>query len=296
MTAAWARIGPTGQGIALRVLAGLLLAAMLACVKALSDAVPLGQIVFFRALFGMIPLVVYLWLRNEFPAGLRTRRPMGHVLRSVLGAAAMFASFAAVARLSVAEATLLSYLSPLFLALLAVPFLGERMTSPRAIALGLGMAGVAALTLPDIAGGWDARRLAGIMLGIAAGILTALALLQIRRLTSTENPGAIAFYFALVSAVGGLATLPSGWVTPSAQGMALLVAAGLFGGLAHIATTLSLKLAEASAIAPFEYLTLIWAVLTDLLLFGTPVGPAFFLAVPLLLTGAGVAARGARRR
>ncbi|MBR3371326.1 MAG: DMT family transporter [Rhodobacteraceae bacterium] len=296
MTTLWNRTGPTGQGIALRILAGFLLAAMMACVKVLSDSIPLGQIVFFRSFFGMVPLVVYLVVLREFPSGLRTRRPMGHILRSVLGGVSMFASFAAVARLTVAETTLLSYMSPLFMSFLAVLLMGERLTPARLAGLVLGLSAVLVLTLPEIAGDWNAERLTGIALGLCAGILTALAMLQVRHLTRTEHPGAIAFYFALIAAIGGLATLPLGWVMPQGLELVVLIAAGLFGGLAHIATTLSLKLAEASAIAPFEYLTLIWAVMTDLLLFGTPIGPAFFLSVPLLMTGAAVAANGSRRR
>ena len=287
---------PTSQGILLRILAGVMLAGMLACVKLLSESVPLGQIVFFRSFFGLIPLIVYLVLLCEFPAGLKTRRPYGHILRSVIGGISMFASFAAVARLTVAEATLLSYMSPLFMSLLAVRLMGERMTRSRAAGLFFGLAAVMVLTLPNITGDWDAERITGIVLGLTAGLLTALAMLQVRHLTRTENPGAIAFYFAAIATLGGLATLPLGWVLPTAPELALLIAAGLFGGLAHLATALSLKLAEASAIAPFEYITLIWAILTDLILFGTPIGPAFFLSVPLLLTGVAIATNGNRRK
>ena len=80
-------------GVFLRVLAGLLFAAMSICVKGLSGSTPLGEIVFFRSLFALIPLAVFLWVRSELPSGLATRRPLGHLLRSALGAAAMFASF-----------------------------------------------------------------------------------------------------------------------------------------------------------------------------------------------------------
>ena len=296
--ARWAAAGPLGQGIALRVLSGALFVAMGGCVKALSEAVPLGQIVFFRAFVAMVPLLVFLWWRAELPSGLRTRRPWGHAVRSLMGAAAMFTSFAAIARLGVAEAVLLGYLAPLFLTLLAVMVLGERLTVARAAGLALGFGGVLVLSAPEITAGgdWDARRVTGIGLGMASAVLTAGALLQIRRLTATESPGAIAFYFAVVSSLAGLATLPLGWVMPSGASLALLVAAGLLGGCAHIAMTVSFKLAEASALAPFEYLTLIWAVTLDLALFGRPIGPVFLLALPMLLASAAITGRGERRR
>ena len=76
-------------GIILRILSGALFAAMAIFVKAVSADVPVGQIVFFRSAFALIPLVVFLWMRGEFPGGLATRRPLDHLLRSALGAAAM---------------------------------------------------------------------------------------------------------------------------------------------------------------------------------------------------------------
>ena len=72
--------------------------------KALSEAAPLGQIVFFRSFFALIPLMIFLAWRHEFPSGLHTRRPLGHLVRSFFGAAAMFTSFASVALLPLAEA------------------------------------------------------------------------------------------------------------------------------------------------------------------------------------------------
>jgi drug/metabolite transporter (DMT)-like permease len=299
MTALWHSASPVMQGILLRVLSGVLFTGMIACVKGVSDTVPLGQIVFFRSFIALGPLVAFLWVTGAFPSGLRTRRPWGHALRACMGAAAMITSFAALARLSVAEATLLGYLAPLFVTILAVLLLGEHLTHSRIWGLILGFSGVFVLTAPDILGNGaelDARRSAGIGLAVLASVLTAGALLQIRRLTATENAGAIAFYFALVASLLGLATSPFGWVMPSGQGLVLLTMAGIFGGFAHIAMTLSFKLAEASALAPFEYLTLIWAVLTDLFLFHSPIGPAFLLALPLLLTGATVTGRGERRK
>lgn len=297
MSMIWSTAGPVRQGIALRIAAGMLFVAMGGCVKAVSDAVPLGQIVFFRSFVAMAPLLVFLWWRAELPSGLRTRRPWGHALRSTFGAAAMFTSFAAIARLGVAEAVLLGYLAPLFLTVLAVLILGERLTPTRLLGLVLGSAGVLVLTMPELlaaGGGWDARRLMGLGLGVASAMLTAGALLQIRRLGRTESPGAIAFYFALVCTLAGLATAPLGWVMPQGPTLWLLIAAGLLGGLAHITMTLSFTLAEASALAPFEYLTLIWAVLIDLVLFGTPIGPVFAVALPLLLASAGITGRGER--
>lgn len=277
-------------GILLRVVSGLLFTAMVVCVKALSDTTPLGQIVFFRSAVALIPLIVFLWLCGEFPGGLKTARPLGHVLRCALGAVAMFTSFATLRFLPVAEATMLSYLSPVMVVALAALLLGEAVTGRRWAGVALGLAGVGLFTVPEFGGEIARDRLTGVALGLLTALLTAGALIQIRHLAKTESAGAIAFYFAAVSALAGLATLPGGWIAPPPVDLALLVAAGLFGGAAHIAMTVSFRLAEASAMAPFEYLTLIWAVIAGLVLLGEVPGAVFLLAAPLIIGGALVAA------
>lgn len=280
-------------GITLRLLSGVLFTAMMVCVKAASTVAPLGQTVFFRSAFALLPIVVFLAWRREFPAGLATRRPGGHLLRSGLGAAAMFASFAALALLPVAEATLLAQLTPVLMALGGVLLLGERLTAHRAGALLLALSGVAVLALPALGAG-EASAL-GYALGALAALLSAGALLTVRRISRTETPGAIAFYFILVSALAGLATWPLGWAALTGPQLGLLVLSGLFGGAAHICMTLALRYAEASRLAPFEYLALIWPVLADLAIFGLAPSAGFLLALPLVLAGAGLAALEGRR-
>ncbi len=283
--------------IGLRILSGMLFACMAMIVKALSDDVPLGQIVFFRSAFALIPLVVFLWMKSEFPSGLTTRRPLGYIARSTFGALAMFTSFASISRLPLAEATLLGYLSPAFTSIAAFFILGERSTIWRLGGIGLGILGVLALVWPELGGGsFDLPRVIGYALGLLTGILTAFAMIMVRSLSKTESPGAIAFYFVLASMAGGLITLPLGWATPDLTSLTLLILAGISGGLAHIAMTLSFRHAEASRLSPFEYLAILWPILADLLIFNAPISGAFVIGLPLVLTSAGVAAIGGRRR
>lgn len=284
-------------GILLRILSGFLFAGMSICIKAIAADIPVGQIVFFRSAFALIPLMIFLWIRVEFPHGLATRRPLGHLLRSSLGAAAMFASFASIARLPLAEATLLTYLSPTFTSIAGVLLLSERVTVWRIGGVVLGLAGVVALVWPELGHqDMDAARMWGYVWGLIMGILTAFALIMVRSLSRTENPGAIAFYFVVASMVGGIATLPFGWVMPDWYGLTILILSGFFGGFAHIAMTLAFRHAEASLLAPFEYLAILWPVLADLLLFNMPISSAFLTALPLVLAGAAMAAMEGRRR
>lgn len=106
------------------------------------------------------------------------------------------------------------------------------------------------------------------MLGLIAALFSAISIIQIRHLAKTENPGAIVFYFSLVTTIIGLSTLGFGWKVPSAWQLLLLVGAGLSGGMAQLLVTLSLRHAQASLLAPFEYTTMIWALLVGYFFMG----------------------------
>lgn len=284
-------------GIALRVLSGALFVVMSACVRALSGSVPLGQIVFFRSAVAMLPLVLFLWWQNQWPHGLRTSRPGAHALRSMLGCTAMFTSFATLAYLPLAEAQVLGFLAPIVLVILGTLVLRESQRAAKWLAVIIGFAGVVIMAWPRLqVSGLRSGEAVGVALGVATAILTAFALMQVRRLAQTETTGAIAFYFALVSTLCGLATLPLGWALPAGRDLALLLASGLLGGLAHIAMTVSFQRAEASTLAPFEYLTILWAVGLGLAVFGEMPDASFALATGLVIIAAALVTRDEARR
>lgn len=127
-------------GISLRILAGILSAGMFVCVKAAGPNVPLGEVVFFRSFFAVIALILFLWVRGEFPGGLATKRPFQHLIRPSFGAISLFTSFAALANGSAGDARLwgigLALVSAVLsaLALLMVRSL-NKTESPGAIAM-----------------------------------------------------------------------------------------------------------------------------------------------------------------
>lgn len=283
-------------GIGLRIFSGILISGMYVCVKSVSADVPLGEIVFFRSAFAIIPLVIFLWIRREFPSGLATQRPMAYMMRASFGALALFGSFAAIERLNLAEAILIAQLSPILMAAAAVVLLSETMTLQGISALCLGFAGVVVLVWPELeTGGGNETRLIGYVFGFGAAVLSALALIMVRSLSRTESPGAIALYFVLASLIGALITVPFGWVMPSGWTLFLLIGAGLFGGFAHIAMTLAFRYTEATQLAPFEYIALLWPILADLLIFRLPLSASFLVAFSLVLAGAAVAAAEKKR-
>ncbi|MEP3279691.1 MAG: DMT family transporter, partial [Stappiaceae bacterium] len=257
---------------------------MVLFIKWLSDTVPVGEVVFFRSTFALIPLILFLTWTREFPSGLRTKRPGSHVARCLLGCLAMFASFASLKYLPLSHASIIGYLAPVLAVVLAAVFLRETVSGVRWFGVLFGFVGVLVLVIPAAtAANLDTAYLVGVGLALAMAILTAGAKVQIRSLALTENAGAIAFYFALTCAVAGLATLPLGWTVPNWNQLGLLVCTGFAGGIAHIMMTLSYQYSEVSKLAAFEYLSLVFAVIADVLFFDIVPAPTFYSAAAFII-------------
>ncbi|WP_153770649.1 DMT family transporter [Labrenzia sp. CE80] len=272
------------KGISLRVGATFFFTLMVLFIKWLADEIPVGQVVFFRSAFAMVPLVLFLIWTREFPSGLKTQRPGRHVARCFLGCLAMFASFASLKYLPLSHASIIGYMAPILAVALAAVLLKERVSGARWFGVLFGFAGILVLILPTASSAhMDTTYLTGVGLALAMAVLTAGAKIQIRSLALTENAGAIAFYFALTCTVAGMVTLPFDWVWPSWQQLGLLVCTGFAGGIAHILMTLSYQYSEISKLAAFEYLSLVFAVIADVLFFNILPGVAFYAAAACII-------------
>ncbi|MDQ4061820.1 MAG: DMT family transporter, partial [Pseudomonadota bacterium] len=165
---------------------------------------------------------------------------------------------------------------------LAVVLLEERVRIYRWTAVCVGLLGVLIVLWPHLGGAVSSgRESMGALLALAAAAGAALAMIQVRRLTSTEHSSTIVFYFSAFSALIGLLTLPLGWTVPSATDAAVLVMIGLLGGVGQLLLTESYRHADASLIAPFEYTTILWATVLGYAMFGD-------VASPLVAVGSGV--------
>lgn len=280
---------------------------------------PVAQIVFFRSAFALIPVLIWLLLRGDFPRALHTKRFGGHLFRSLAGVGSMFCIFTAYALLPLADATAIGYASPLMIVVLASVFLGERMTALRWGAVCVGFAGVLMMLWEHLGQGGGAqaadhpRSAAGAMFMLAAAFLIAIAMLQTRRLTKTEDTGAITFYFQSTTTVasglvivaaalwpgsGALASLvqAQAWVAPAAADWAPLVAIGLLGGVGQIFMTQGYRHADASVLATFDYSSLLFAVAIGFVIFGeVPTTAVVVGAVIVISAGLAVVWQESRR-
>jgi drug/metabolite transporter (DMT)-like permease len=243
------------RGIALMVLSVFLFTCMDAVVKWVGQTHPVGQIVFFRNLFAFLPILYFVG-RTGGVAVLRTRNIGGHLWRGLVGVGSMGCLFAAYSLLPLGDAVALAMSGPIFMTALSVPLLGEIVGRRRWTAVAIGFAGVLLMTRPGVG-----SLAPGAVLALSGAVFYALAMISIRKLSRTEHPTTIVFYFTLFAMLAGAASLPFGqWVTPaSALDLGLLIAVGLLGGLAQFAMTHAFRLAPVALVAPFDYLALVFA-------------------------------------
>jgi drug/metabolite transporter (DMT)-like permease len=275
------------RGITLKLLATLAFTTMSAVIKELAlQNYPTGQMVFCRSIFALLPLMLWLGFRGEIGGMYRTRHIGRHVTRAVIGGASMFCFFAALAYIGLPDATAIGYTVPLITVVLAALVLKETVRVYRWSAVGIGFIGVAIMLSPYLGGGALAAGGSGATLGVALALgnclLAATAMVQVRQMiTEGESSGAIVFYFQLLVSIFSLTTLIGGWKTPDLYGALLLFSIGILGGIGQILLVASYRYADASLLAPFDYLSMLWAMIFGYTLFGE-------VPLPMVLVGAAI--------
>ncbi len=297
------------KGIGLKILSVAFFVAMAACIKAAGTGVPAGQIVFFRSLTAIVPVLFYLLATGQLRHALSTNNPFGHVVRGVVGVAAMACGFYGLTRLPLPDAIALGYARPLLVIVLASVLLGEVVRVYRWSAVVVGFIGVLFISWPSLslfeAGQIGADQLWGVVATLLSALLAAFATILVRRLVDTERTATIVLYFSLTASLLSLATFPFGWVPLAPVAIALLALSGLFGGMGQILLTESYRHAPVSTIAPFEYTSIVLGIAIGFFYFGEVPQTAMIIGT-VIVTAAGlfvivrehrlgIARKGARR-
>ena len=242
-----------------------------------TDEYDVGQTMFFRAFFGLIP-IYFLIPKEKITDFYKTKNFKLHFYRSFFGAIAMAAIFIGLRNLQLAEVTALAFSAPLWVVIFSMFFLSETIRLKRWIAVGLGFVGTIIISKP----GFDNLNFYYIYPIILCIGFAGVSIL-IRKLTLAGEPvWLIAFYFSLFSGLGGLITLPLGrWIMPNPYDFVLLILIGLLGSVANLLLTQSYKLAEVTLTTPLKYLSLVFAIIF---------GFYFFKEIPTIytLSGAGL--------
>ena len=276
------------RGAALLVLAALLFACAGAAVKEVSATVSTDLVVFFRSALSLVPLLPFFFRAGI--RGLATSCFRLHLVRALSGLAAMYCFFYAISRLHLAEAVVLNYSAPLFIPFVAHFWLGERVSRMLGLAAAIGFAGIVLIVKPGVGLASPAA-----IVGLAGGMLAALAFVGIRRLSETESTTRIVFYFSGISTVVSALPLLFTWRTPPASAWGLLLGIGLFAGAGQMAMTNAYAFAPAARIGPFSYATPVFAALLGWMLWAEVPDALTFGGAALVCIAGVLATRGARK-
>lgn len=272
--------------VALKASAVFLFTVMAALIKSQADHFPPGEMVFFRSLFAVPVIVIWLISRGELAQGFVVRKPMGHFWRGVLGTTAMGLTFTGLGLIPLPEATAIGYATPIFTLILAAIMLGERIRTIRIAAVAIGLLGVLIMIWPRLGGNnLEATATFGALCILGATIARAFVQIHIRQLVQVDHPAAIVFYFSMTATILSGLTAFWGWVVPTWEQAAILILAGLIGGVAQILVTSSYRFGQASMLAPYDYTSMLFAIV---------IGYVWFSELPTLvmLAGAGLVIAG----
>ncbi len=268
-------------GAFFKLLSVVFLSSMAACVKHLGSAIPTGQTIFVRGVISLVVLALIAW-RLEGLHLLKTQNLRSHGLRSLAGTASMFCWLTALTLIPLADFTAISFTSPMFLTVLAMLFLGERIHAYRWTALVMGFVGVLITIGPHLTFG---GRSAGVLVAFGAAGFSALAMLFLRSMSGRggEHAITITFYFSATSMVCGAATAVAGWPMPTAEQWLFIVLIGVLGVFGQLMLTFSYRYAEVSTIAPLDYTNLLLAVGFGYYLFAEVPHWSMWIGAPLVM-------------
>ena len=216
---------------------------------------PTGQVMFFRGLFGILP-TYFLIPKDRLKTFYKTKRLKEHFFRCLMGLMALIAIIIALRELPLAIVVSLSYAAPLFITILSIFLLSEKVGVFRWLAVLIGFVGVIVISEPGFT---EMNYLYLLPLVFCTGM--AFVTITIRKLSTTEPIWLISIFFSIVILIASLTTIPFGWIMPTPKDFALLALIGITGGSANLFLTQSYKLSEVSLVAPLKYLSLIFAII-----------------------------------
>ena len=265
-------------GIALRAISATAFGLMAAFLKAASErGVSTFEMIFYRNIWALLIVGGWVALGPGWSA-VKTKAPLAHLTRSVIGLVSMLLTFGAVALLPLGEATTLTYAAPIVATLLSGLVLAERIGPRRWSAVAVGFVGVMLVARP----GAGITSL-GLAVGIGAAFGQSAVMITVRQISRTEQTVAIVFWFTVFTMLAGLAMLPFFGHAHDFETYAILAVAGLLGGIGQLSMTGSLRFAPVSVVVPLDYLQIVWGIAIGWLVFLSP-------PTPLMLAGAALIA------
>jgi len=279
-------VGPM-RGIFLKVCSVACFVAMQTFIKLAGTDVMPGQVTFYRSAFALVPILSYLAFRHQLRGALYTANPVGHFKRGFLGIISMGLGFYGLMHLPMPEAIALGYASPLLAVFFAALILKETVRVYRWTAVVIGLVGVMIISWPKLSlfrsSGFESEQAVGAVAVLVSAALGALAMIQVRQLVATEKTPTIVLYFSVIAALLSLVTVPFGWPQLPLHTTGMLALAGFCGGVAQIMLTESYRHADVSAIAPFEYTSILLGIVISYVLFSDVPTPSMLVGTAIVV-------------
>ena len=253
--------------------------AMTVAGRELATVLPVFVVMIMRSGIALILLspVVFLWYRGD---PVRTRRLPWHLARNLIHYAGQYCWFLALALIPIAQVIAIEFTMPLWTALLAAAFLGERLSASRIAAVALGLIGIVLIMGPGV----DSFS-GGQAVALAAAMLLGSAIIITKALTRTDSALTIIFYMFLIQTVIGLPLAISVWTWPPQALWPWVVVVGVAGTFSHFCLAKAISLADATVVVPMDFLRVPLSALAGWLLYGEGVTVWLALGSTLILAG-----------
>ena len=273
----WSALPGNMRGALWMLLAGVGFTGMTVSIKLAGATMPVFELIVLRAVVALAVISPLIWRAEQ--GYFRTTRPGAYLLRSFFGICGVTTMVLSLTHLDLALATTLGFTRTLFMIVLAVMFLGEIVRWRRSAATLVGFMGVVICVQPG-AGGFDPWTIVGVIAALfAAGVTT-----MIKRLTATEPPLRIMVWSYVIMTLMAAAPAMYSWQTPTGQELIYICGMGLFSAWGQSCMVNSLRVGEATAVAPFEYSRLIFAALIGYFLFAEVPSSSTWFGTSLIIT------------
>ncbi len=226
-----------------------------ALIKVVSTSLTNEMVVFFRNFCALVFILPWLWYSRP-QGGVKTAFFKLHLLRSMAGLGAMYCFFYAIAQLQLSEAFLLAATAPLFIPVIAYVWIREPVPPKLRGAIVLGFFGIVLILKPGV-GVFQSVA----FIGLGAGVLAALAMVSIRRMSASEPAIRIVFYFTMLGTLISAVPLIWSWQIPKLEIWWLLFLIGLLAAVGQFLLTKGYSLAPAAQLGPFTYGNVVFATL-----------------------------------
>ncbi len=235
------------------------------------------QIMEMRSVLGLFLLAPLVYAAGGL-AAMRTRRPGAHLARNDVHYAAQFGWFFALTLIPIAQVVAIEFTMPVWTAILAVAFLGERVGALRVLAVVLGIVGVAIIVRP----GLDHVD-PGQIIALAASVGFSIAFVLVKSLTATERPVAIIFWMLVIQSAIGLVPAALTWRTPGAAAWPWIVVIAVCGTYSHYCMAQALRHAPATVIVPMDFLRVPLSAAAGWLVYAEPLDTFTVVGASLIL-------------